>query len=59
MIPGMRKRHISWETPPCLSPCHTYYLVDGSVHAVKYGVDPTVWGRLCRIDDGEETGFED
>jgi prepilin-type N-terminal cleavage/methylation domain-containing protein len=32
---------------------------DGSVHALSYSIDPTVWGRLCKIDDGKPTGFED
>jgi prepilin-type N-terminal cleavage/methylation domain-containing protein len=33
--------------------------VDGSVHAIDYDVSPTVWGRLCKIDDGKPTGFEE
>jgi prepilin-type N-terminal cleavage/methylation domain-containing protein len=33
--------------------------VDGSVHAINYDVSPTVWGRLCKIDDGKPTGFEE
>jgi hypothetical protein len=32
---------------------------DGSVHAISYNVDPTVWGRLCKIDDGKPTDFEE
>jgi prepilin-type N-terminal cleavage/methylation domain-containing protein len=32
---------------------------DGSVHAVNFDITPTVWGRLCSIDDGEPTGFEE
>ena len=32
---------------------------DGSVHGVPYDINTLVWGRLCSIDDGEPTGFED
>jgi prepilin-type N-terminal cleavage/methylation domain-containing protein len=32
---------------------------DGSVHAINYDISPTVWERLCRINDGLPTGFED
>jgi type II secretory pathway pseudopilin PulG len=32
---------------------------DGSVHAVPFTINATVWGRLCSINDGQETGFED
>jgi hypothetical protein len=33
--------------------------VDGSVHAVNYDIDATVWGRLSSINDGKPTGFEE
>jgi prepilin-type N-terminal cleavage/methylation domain-containing protein len=32
---------------------------DGSVHAINYDIDPTVYGRICRINDGLDAGFED
>jgi prepilin-type N-terminal cleavage/methylation domain-containing protein len=32
---------------------------DGSVHAISFDINPTVWGRLCKIDDGQPTGFEE
>jgi prepilin-type N-terminal cleavage/methylation domain-containing protein len=32
---------------------------DGSVHAVSFDVNPAVWGRLCSINDGQPTGFQD
>jgi prepilin-type N-terminal cleavage/methylation domain-containing protein len=32
---------------------------DGSVHAINFDIDPTVWGRLCKINDGNPTGFEE
>jgi prepilin-type N-terminal cleavage/methylation domain-containing protein len=32
---------------------------DGSVHAISYHIDPTVYGRICSINDGMEAGFED
>jgi prepilin-type N-terminal cleavage/methylation domain-containing protein len=32
---------------------------DGSVHSVGFDIDPQVWGRLCSINDGQPTGFED
>jgi prepilin-type N-terminal cleavage/methylation domain-containing protein len=32
---------------------------DGSVHSIGYDSDPTVWGRLCKINDGKPTGFEE
>jgi hypothetical protein len=32
---------------------------DGSVHAIGYDIDPTVWGRLLKINDGKPTGFEE
>jgi prepilin-type N-terminal cleavage/methylation domain-containing protein len=32
---------------------------DGSVHAVSFTINQVVWGRLCSINDGHETGFED
>ena len=24
-----------------------------------FSIDPTVWGRLCSVRDGKDTGFED
>jgi hypothetical protein len=32
---------------------------DGSVHAVNFDVGPAIWARLCSINDGLPTGFED
>jgi len=32
---------------------------DGSVHAVNFDIDPMVWSNLCKIDDGNVTGFQD
>jgi len=32
---------------------------DGSVHAIAFDIDPTTWGRLCKINDGKTTGFEE
>jgi hypothetical protein len=32
---------------------------DGSVHAISFTISTTVWGRLCSINDGNATGFED
>jgi prepilin-type N-terminal cleavage/methylation domain-containing protein len=32
---------------------------DGSVHPIAYNINATVWGRLCKINDGKETGFSD
>ena len=32
---------------------------DGSVHAIAYDIDPTVWGRLCNARDGKDLTFED
>jgi prepilin-type N-terminal cleavage/methylation domain-containing protein len=32
---------------------------DGSVHAINFNIDPGVWARLCKMDDGEPTGFEE
>jgi prepilin-type N-terminal cleavage/methylation domain-containing protein len=32
---------------------------DGSVHAISFDISPTVWSRLCSINDGQPTGFED
>jgi prepilin-type N-terminal cleavage/methylation domain-containing protein len=32
---------------------------DGSVHSISYNIDHTVWGRLCKINDGLDTGFTD
>ena len=32
---------------------------DGSVHAINFNIDPRVWARVCKIDDGEPTGFDD
>jgi len=32
---------------------------DGSVHSIAYDIDPTVWGRLCAINDGKQFNFND
>jgi hypothetical protein len=32
---------------------------DGSVHAIGFDINPTVWVRLCKIDDGQPAGFDD
>ncbi len=32
---------------------------DGSVHSINYTIAPTVYGRICRINDGLEAGFEE
>ncbi|HWY85177.1 MAG TPA: DUF1559 domain-containing protein [Gemmataceae bacterium] len=32
---------------------------DGSVHALYYDINPTFWGRLCKIDDGNPTAIDD
>jgi prepilin-type N-terminal cleavage/methylation domain-containing protein len=32
---------------------------DGSVHSVAFDINPDVWYRLCVINDGKETGFEE
>jgi prepilin-type N-terminal cleavage/methylation domain-containing protein len=32
---------------------------DGSVHSINFDIDTEVWGRLCVINDGKETGFTD
>ena len=32
---------------------------DGSVHAISFTIDPVVWGRLCSMNDGNPTGFEE
>jgi hypothetical protein len=32
---------------------------DGSVHALSFNVDPGVWARLCKINDGQPTGFDE
>jgi prepilin-type N-terminal cleavage/methylation domain-containing protein len=32
---------------------------DGSVHAVNYDINSLIWGRLCKIDDGWDAGFEE
>jgi prepilin-type N-terminal cleavage/methylation domain-containing protein len=36
-----------------------FVFCDGSVHAIAYDIDPTVYGRLCKINDGKPTGFEE
>jgi prepilin-type N-terminal cleavage/methylation domain-containing protein len=36
-----------------------FVFCDGSVHAIPYDIDPTVFGRLCKINDGKPTGFEE
>jgi prepilin-type N-terminal cleavage/methylation domain-containing protein len=32
---------------------------DGSVHSISYDIDPTVWGRLCAINDGKQFEFNE
>ena len=32
---------------------------DGSVHGVRYDIDPTIWHRLCVINDGFHANFEE
>jgi prepilin-type N-terminal cleavage/methylation domain-containing protein len=32
---------------------------DGSVHALSFDIKAEIWGRLCSINDGLPTGFED
>jgi prepilin-type N-terminal cleavage/methylation domain-containing protein len=32
---------------------------DGSVHAINFTIEPRVWARVCKIDDGQPTGFDD
>jgi prepilin-type N-terminal cleavage/methylation domain-containing protein len=32
---------------------------DGSVHAVNYDINPMIWLKICSMNDGQETGFEE
>ena len=32
---------------------------DGSVHAVNFDITPDVWSKLCSINDGLDTGFNE
>ena len=32
---------------------------DGSVHAISFSISNVVWGRLCSMNDGNPTGFEE
>ena len=36
-----------------------FVFCDASVHAIPYTIDKGVWSRLCSINDGQVTGFED
>ncbi len=36
-----------------------FVFCDGSVHSLGFDIKGTVWMRLCSINDGQVTGFED